>query len=190
MKSQNQQELKSPNIRSFLLSTLVVPSVCKAVFVYEKIAFWKINDPGPIWGKYNSCWFWLYGIYSLTCCGSLRSGIRHFILIHSRTLCCSKATAGILLKNAWVEVAVGFANRFSTKNHCGLGYYLQIALIWFLLQFRGTRFDMQDFLSYVVFGSFFPRSFQMNLKIRIENCWIYSCLQFGNRRLILKVSVH
>ena len=52
---------------------------------------------------------------------SVRFGIRHFILIHSRTLCCSKATAGILLKNAWVEVAVGFANRFSTKNHCGLG---------------------------------------------------------------------
>ena len=139
MKSQNQQG-------PFLLSTLVVPSVRKA----EKIAFWKFFDPGPIWGKYNSCWFWPYGIYSLTCCGSLRSGIRHCTLIHSRTLCCSKATAGILLKNAWVEVAVGFANRFSTKNHCGLGYYLQIALIWFLLQFRGTRFDMQDFLSNVV----------------------------------------
>jgi hypothetical protein len=27
--------------------------------------------------------------YNLTCCGSLRSGIRHFILIYSRTLCYS-----------------------------------------------------------------------------------------------------
>ena len=85
-----------------------------------------------------------------------QSSVRNFVLIHSRTLCCSKATAGILLKNAWVEVAVGFANRFSTKNHCGLGYYLKIALIWFLFQFRGT--------SNVVFESFFSRSFQMNLK--------------------------
>ena len=145
-------------------------------YLFFVFPIWYISPfKGPIWGKYNSCCFWPYQIqpYMLR-----KSSARNFILIHSRTLCCSKATAGILLKNAWVEVAVGFANRFSTKNHCGLGYYLKIALIWFLFQFRST--------SNVVFGSFFFQVFSNESK----KCWIYSCLLFWNRRLILKVSVH
>ena len=115
---QNQQELKLSTLGSFEKSINEFEcTYFKAVFEIERSMSWNL-----LWS--SSLILTDFGsiAYGLSCCGSLCFGVRHFILIHSRTLCCSKATAGILLKNAWVEVAVGFANRFSTKNHCGLGY--------------------------------------------------------------------